>query len=147
MKPTLCVYCGVEPFAFTYAIGLVAIPVCARKRCTATFDEDSAAVHARVREGRVDTSTRETRDALRAALGRDLYTTAVLSGNRNFDGRIHPYAKQAFLASPPLVVAYAIAGTIRFDIENDVLALVDGKEIRLKDIWPSRSEEHTLKSA
>ena len=51
---------------------------------------------------------------------RDLYATAVLSGNRNFDGRIHPYAKQAFLASPPLVVAYAIAGTIRFDIEQDV---------------------------
>ena len=73
-------------------------------------------------------------------IARDLYTTAVLSGNRNFDGRIHPYAKQAFLASPPLVVAYAIAGTIRFDIENDVLALVDGKEIRLKDIWPSDEE-------
>jgi iron-sulfur-dependent 2-methylisocitrate dehydratase len=71
---------------------------------------------------------------------RDLYATAVLSGNRNFDGRIHPYAKQAFLASPPLVVAYAIAGTIRFDIENDVLAVVEGKEIRLKDIWPSDEE-------
>jgi len=71
---------------------------------------------------------------------RDLYTTAVLSGNRNFDGRIHPYAKQAFLASPPLVVAYAIAGTIRFDIEKDVLAVVDGKEIRLKDIWPTDEE-------
>ncbi|MBT9611328.1 MAG: Fe/S-dependent 2-methylisocitrate dehydratase AcnD [Aquabacterium sp.] len=71
---------------------------------------------------------------------RDLYATAVLSGNRNFDGRIHPFAKQAFLASPPLVVAYAIAGTIRFDIENDVLAVVDGKEIRLKDIWPSDDE-------
>jgi aconitase A len=54
-------------------------------------------------------------------IDRDLYATAVLSGNRNFDGRIHPYAKQAFLASPPLVVAYAIAGTIRFDIEKDVL--------------------------
>ncbi len=71
---------------------------------------------------------------------RDLYATAVLSGNRNFDGRIHPYAKQAFLASPPLVVAYAIAGTIRFDIENDVLTVVEGKEIRLKDIWPSDEE-------
>ncbi|WP_324028963.1 Fe/S-dependent 2-methylisocitrate dehydratase AcnD [Aeromonas caviae] len=70
----------------------------------------------------------------------DLYATAVLSGNRNFDGRIHPYAKQAFLASPPLVVAYAIAGTIRFDIEKDVLGVVDGKEIRLKDIWPSDEE-------
>ncbi|MFF3702708.1 MULTISPECIES: Fe/S-dependent 2-methylisocitrate dehydratase AcnD [Pseudomonas] len=73
-------------------------------------------------------------------IDRDLYATAVLSGNRNFDGRIHPYAKQAFLASPPLVVAYAIAGTIRFDIEKDVLAVVDGKEICLKDIWPSDEE-------
>ncbi len=68
---------------------------------------------------------------------RDLYATAVLSGNRNFDGRIHPYAKQAFLASPPLVVAYAIAGTIRFDIEKDVLGIgSDGKPVRLADIWP-----------
>ncbi|MDH1701745.1 Fe/S-dependent 2-methylisocitrate dehydratase AcnD [Comamonas terrigena] len=71
---------------------------------------------------------------------RDLYTTAVLSGNRNFDGRIHPQARQAFLASPPLVVAYAIAGTIRFDIENDVLGVFQGREIRLKDIWPSDAE-------
>lgn len=72
---------------------------------------------------------------------RDLYATAVLSGNRNFDGRIHPYAKEAFLASPALVVAYAIAGTIRFDIEKDVLGLDhQGNEIRLKDIWPSDEE-------
>jgi iron-sulfur-dependent 2-methylisocitrate dehydratase len=69
---------------------------------------------------------------------RDLYTTAVLSGNRNFDGRIHPYAKQAFLASPPLVVAYAIAGTMRFDIEKDALGYdKNGNAITLKDIWPS----------
>ncbi|MBA1228438.1 Fe/S-dependent 2-methylisocitrate dehydratase AcnD [Pseudomonas viridiflava] len=73
-------------------------------------------------------------------IDRDLYATAVLSGNRNFDGRIHPYAKQAFLASPPLVVAYAIAGTIRFDIEKDVLGVVDGKEIRLMDLWPTDEE-------
>jgi iron-sulfur-dependent 2-methylisocitrate dehydratase len=73
-------------------------------------------------------------------IDRDLYATAVLSGNRNFDGRIHPYAKQAFLASPPLVVAYAIAGTVRFDIEKDVLGIADGKEIRLHDIWPSDEE-------
>ncbi len=72
---------------------------------------------------------------------RDLYTTAVLSGNRNFDGRIHPNANQAFLASPPLVIAYAIAGSIRFDIENDVLGVsAEGKEIRLNDIWPSDEE-------
>ena len=69
---------------------------------------------------------------------RDLYATAVLSGNRNFDGRIHPYAKQAFLASPPLVVAYALAGTIRFDIEKDSFGLNDkGQPIRLADLWPS----------
>lgn len=74
-------------------------------------------------------------------IDKDLYVTAVLSGNRNFDGRIHPYAKQAFLASPPLVVAYAIAGTIRFDIEQDVLGTdKDGKAITLKDIWPSDEE-------
>ena len=74
-------------------------------------------------------------------IDRDLYATAVLSGNRNFDGRIHPYAKQAFLASPPLVVAYAIAGTIRFDIEKDVLGYDKAcNPIRLKDIWPSDDE-------
>jgi aconitate hydratase len=74
-------------------------------------------------------------------IDRDLYATAVLSGNRNFDGRIHPYAKQAFLASPPLVVAYAIAGTIRFDIEKDVLGIdKDGKPVQLKDIWPTDAE-------
>jgi aconitate hydratase len=72
---------------------------------------------------------------------RDLYATAVLSGNRNFDGRIHPYAKQAFLASPPLVVAYAIAGTVRFDIEKDVLGLdANGTPVTLKDLWPSDEE-------
>ena len=72
---------------------------------------------------------------------RDLYATAVLSGNRNFDGRIHPYAKQAFLASPPLVVAYAIAGTIRFDIEKDALGhRADGTPVLLKDLWPSDAE-------
>ena len=78
-------------------------------------------------------------------IDRDLYATAVLSGNRNFDGRIHPYAKQAFLASPPLVVAYAIAGTIRFDIEKDVLGHdAQGNPITLKDIWPSDEEIDAL---
>ena len=78
-------------------------------------------------------------------IDRDLYATAVLSGNRNFDGRIHPYAKQAFLASPPLVVAYAIAGTIRFDIEKDALGYdQDGNPIRLVDIWPSDEEIDAL---
>ena len=74
-------------------------------------------------------------------IDRDLYATAVLSGNRNFDGRIHPYAKQAFLASPPLVVAYAIAGTIRFDIEKDILGKdQQGNDVTLKGLWPSDEE-------
>jgi len=81
-------------------------------------------------------------------LDRDLYSTAVLSGNRNFDGRIHPHAKQAFLASPPLVVAYAIAGTIRFDIEKDVLGQDQhGNDITLKDIWPSDQEIDAIVAA
>jgi aconitate hydratase len=71
---------------------------------------------------------------------RQLHTTAVLSGNRNFDGRIHPQASQAFLASPPLVVAYALAGSIRFDIERDVLGVHGGREIRLQDLWPGDEE-------
>ncbi|MEZ0152510.1 MAG: aconitate hydratase AcnA, partial [Candidatus Reddybacter sp.] len=81
-------------------------------------------------------------------IDRDLYSTAVLSGNRNFDGRIHPHAKQAFLASPPLVVAYAIAGTIRFDIEKDVLGKdQNGNDITLKDIWPSDEEIDAIVAA
>jgi aconitate hydratase len=74
-------------------------------------------------------------------VARDLYATAVLSGNRNFDGRIHPYAKQAFLASPPLVVAYALAGTVRFDIEKDAFGTdANGRPVLLKDLWPSDAE-------
>jgi len=80
-------------------------------------------------------------DIKQEILDRSLYTTAVLSGNRNFDGRIHPHAEQAFLASPPLVVAYAIAGTIRFDIEQDILGIDnDGNPVTLKDIWPTDEE-------
>ncbi|MBU0924289.1 Fe/S-dependent 2-methylisocitrate dehydratase AcnD [bacterium] len=75
------------------------------------------------------------------AVDNDIYTTAVLSGNRNFDGRIHPYVKEAFLASPPLVVAYALAGTIRFDIEKDSLGTdKNGNPITLKDLWPTDAE-------
>jgi 2-methylcitrate dehydratase (2-methyl-trans-aconitate forming) len=74
-------------------------------------------------------------------IDRDVHSVAVLSGNRNFDGRIHPYAKQAFLASPALVVAYAIAGSVRFDIEKDVLGEdADGKPVTLKELWPSDEE-------
>jgi aconitate hydratase len=81
-------------------------------------------------------------------IDRDLYATAVLSGNRNFDGRIHPYAKQAFLASPPLVVAYAIAGTVRFDIERDSFGTdANGKPILLKDLWPSDEEIDAIVAA
>ena len=87
-------------------------------------------------------------DIQREIIDRDLYATAVLSGNRNFDGRIHPYAKQAFLASPPLVVAYAIAGTVRFDIEQDVLGHdASGKPVTLKDLWPSDEEIDAIVAA
>jgi len=78
----------------------------------------------------------------------DIYSTAVLSGNRNFDGRIHPYVKDAFLASPPLVVAYALAGSIRFDIEKDSLGTdVNGNAITLKDLWPSDEEINAVEKA
>ncbi|WP_323118967.1 Fe/S-dependent 2-methylisocitrate dehydratase AcnD [Burkholderia alba] len=84
----------------------------------------------------------------REIVERDLYATAVLSGNRNFDGRIHPYAKQAFLASPPLVVAYAIAGTIRFDIERDALGVDQhGQPVYLKDLWPADEEIDAIVAA
>lgn len=78
----------------------------------------------------------------------DIYSTAVLSGNRNFDGRIHPYVKEAFLASPPLVVAYALAGSIRFDIEKDSLGTdKNGNPITLKDLWPSDEEINAVEKA
>jgi aconitate hydratase len=84
----------------------------------------------------------------REIIERNLYSTAVLSGNRNFDGRIHPYAKQAFLASPALVVAYAIAGTIRFDIERDAFGTdAAGRPITLKDLWPSDAEINAVVAA
>ncbi len=71
----------------------------------------------------------------------DLVVSSVLSGNRNFEGRISNYIKANFLASPPLVVAYAIAGSTRIDLQNDVIAVTpDGKDVYLKDIWPSNAE-------
>jgi len=87
-------------------------------------------------------------DIQQEIIDRDLFTTAVLSGNRNFDGRIHPYAKQAFLASPPLVIAYAIAGNIRFDIEKDSLGKdQDGNDVYLKDIWFDDDEVDAIVAA
>ena len=87
-------------------------------------------------------------DIEKEIIDNDLFTTAVLSGNRNFDGRIHPYAKQAFLASPPLVIAYAIAGNIRFDIEKDPLGKdQDGNDVYLKDIWFDDDEVDAIVAA
>ena len=81
-------------------------------------------------------------------LDNDIYSTAVLSGNRNFDGRIHPYVKEAFLASPALVVAYALAGSIRFDIETDSLGNdQNGNPITLKDLWPRDEEINAVEKA
>ncbi len=71
----------------------------------------------------------------------DLYVVSVLSGNRNFEGRINPHVKANYLASPPLVVAYAIAGNMNIDLYKDSLGKnKDGKEVYLKDIWPSNKE-------
>lgn len=71
----------------------------------------------------------------------DLTVCAVLSGNRNFEGRVHPQVKANYLASPPLVVAYAIAGTVDIDLMNDAIGVgKDGEAIYLKDIWPSKQE-------
>ena len=79
----------------------------------------------------------------------DLSVTAVLSGNRNFEGRISPDVKMNYLASPPLVIAYALAGTMDFDFETDPLGQdKDGNDVFLKDIWPSAQEiDDTIKSA
>ncbi len=71
----------------------------------------------------------------------DLIAAGVLSGNRNFEGRIHPWVKANFLASPPLVVAYALAGTVHIDLNNDPLGKdKDGNDVYLKDIWPTTEE-------
>ena len=71
----------------------------------------------------------------------DLAVTAVLSGNRNFEGRINPDVKMNYLASPPLVIAYALAGTMNFDFENDALGKdTEGNDVFLKDIWPDAAE-------
>jgi aconitate hydratase len=81
-------------------------------------------------------------DNISAAINdNDLAVTAVLSGNRNFEGRINPDVKMNYLASPPLVIAYALAGTMDFDFESDSLgADSDGNEVYLRDIWPEASE-------
>ena len=79
----------------------------------------------------------------------DLVVAAVLSGNRNFEGRIHPQVRANYLASPPLVVAYALAGSMRVDLRNDPLGEgADGKPVYLKDIWPSNAEiQDTIRKA
>uniref|UniRef100_A0A668UGA0 aconitate hydratase n=1 Tax=Oreochromis aureus TaxID=47969 RepID=A0A668UGA0_OREAU len=71
----------------------------------------------------------------------DLIAAGVLSGNRNFEGRVHPNTRANYLASPPLVIAYALAGTVRIDFENEPIAMNSaGREVFLRDIWPTREE-------
>ena len=84
-----------------------------------------------------------------AIQNKDIYAVSVLSGNRNFEGRISPHIKANYLASPPLVVAYAIAGHMEVDLYKDALGKnKDGKDVYLKDIWPSNKEiEETLKQS
>ena len=77
----------------------------------------------------------------------NLTVASVLSGNRNFEGRVNPYVKANYLASPPLVVAYALAGTVNIDLSKDALGVSnEGKEIFLKDIWPTNEEINSIVS-
>ena len=83
-------------------------------------------------------------DIEKAVMDADLTVASVLSGNRNFEGRIHPLVKANYLASPPLVVAYALAGSVDFDLRNDSLGKdKDGNDVFLKDIWPSMDDIRT----
>ncbi|HET9913775.1 MAG TPA: aconitate hydratase AcnA, partial [Anaerolineales bacterium] len=80
-------------------------------------------------------------EVAKAVMGSDIVAAAVISGNRNFEGRVHPLVKANFLASPPLVVAYALAGTVDIDLNNEPLGIgSDGQPVYLKDLWPSQQE-------
>jgi aconitate hydratase len=80
-------------------------------------------------------------EVAKAVTGSDLVAAAVISGNRNFEGRVHPLVKANYLASPPLVVAYALAGTVDIDLENEPIGTgKDGNPVYLRDIWPSTQE-------
>lgn len=76
-----------------------------------------------------------------------MVASAVLSGNRNFEGRVHPHTRANYLASPPLVVAYALAGRCDIDFEKEPIGKgKDGKDVFLRDIWPSRQQISNLSS-
>merc|ERR1712032_1305222 len=80
----------------------------------------------------------EVRDCV---IENDMVASAVLSGNRNFEGRVHPHTRANYLASPPLVVAYALVGSVDCDFEKEPLGKgKDGKDVFLRDIWPTRDE-------
>ena len=80
-------------------------------------------------------------EVAKAVTGSDLVAAAVISGNRNFEGRVHPLVKANYLASPPLVVAYALAGTVDIDLNHESLGIAsDGQPVYLKDLWPSQQE-------
>lgn len=84
----------------------------------------------------------EIEEAIKA---NDLFVTSVLSGNRNFEGRVHPLVKANYLASPPLVVAYALAGTVDIDLQKDSFGKdKDGNEVFFADIWPSTEEVNAV---
>lgn len=77
---------------------------------------------------------------------KDFVASAVLSGNRNFEGRVHPLTRANYLASPPLVVAFALAGNVNHNFETEPLGVssADGQPVFLRDIWPSREEVEAL---
>ncbi len=84
-------------------------------------------------------------EVVKAITSANLVAVSVLSGNRNFEGRIHPYVRANYLASPPLVVAYALAGTVDIDIRNEPVGTdTDGREVFLRDIWPTSQEVNDM---
>lgn len=87
----------------------------------------------------------EVSEAIKKA---DIVAAAVLSGNRNFEGRVHPLSRANYLASPPLVVAYALAGTVNIDFDKEPIgkSSTTGKDVYLKDIWPTRDEVNKMAS-
>ncbi len=87
-------------------------------------------------------------EVAKAVTGSDLVAAAVLSGNRNFEGRVHPLVKANFLASPPLVIAYALAGTVDIDLDKEPLGTdSDGTPVYLKDLWPTQKEVNDMVAA
>ena len=112
-----------------------------RRACSSRSSSSASASSATAARRASATAGRSTTEVAKAIEANELVVAAVLSGNRNFEGRIHPLARACYLASPPLVVAFALAGTVEIDLLNEPLGTdSDGKPVFLADIWPTPEE-------